>query len=172
MKKILIAIFGFMMFGCSSDNMDIATIPDFELEKYMGKWYEIARIDTRFQRGMVNVTAEYTLRPDGKVEVLNRGYQTEKGKYKKAEAIAYTTDVPNHLKVSFFPLVKSDYWVAYIDDDYSVAVVSGGKDDYLWFLARENVIPNSTLKKLLEVAEGLGYDTSHLIYNIPDNTTY
>ncbi len=172
MKKLLMAIFGFMMFGCSSDKIEIATIPNFDLERYMGKWYEIARIDTRFQRGMINVTADYTLRPDGKVEVVNSGYQTTKGRSKKAEAIAYTTKIPNHLKVSFFPLIKSDYWVAYIDDDYSVAVVSGGKGKYLWFLARENVIPNSTLAKMLEVAEALGYDTSLLIYNRPGNTIY
>ncbi len=172
MRKILIAIFGFMMLGCTSDKMAIATIPDFDLEKYMGKWYEIARIDTKFQRGMINVTAEYTLRPDGKVEVLNRGYSTTKNKAKMAEAIGYTTKVPNHLKVSFFPLIKGDYWVAYIDDNYSVAVVSGGKDDYLWFLARENIIPNSTLKTMIEVAQSLGYDTSRLIYNRPGNTIY
>lgn len=109
---------------------------NFDVNRYLGRWHEIARLDHRFERGLERITATYTLRPDGKVGVVNRGYDLAKKRWSDAKAYAVQTRVKNYLKVYFFPLVPGRYRIAYLDDDYSLAVVSGGSLRYLWLLSR------------------------------------
>ena len=150
-------------------------MPDFNLERYLGEWYEIARLENWFERGLSKVFARYDRREDGSVTVMNRGYDVRTGKWKEARARAVVGDAPNHLKVYFVPLVHGRYEVAFLDEDYTRAVVSGGSLKYLWLLARTPQLKDDELQPMLRCAEKLGYDTSRLIYthspDSPDNDT-
>lgn len=140
-------------------------IPEFKLNKYLGKWYEIARFDHSFERGMTNVTAEYILRPDGMVKVLNAGWKD--GKKKIAEGKAKQPDPlkdPSWLRVSFFLFFYSDYNILLLDEDYRYALVGSKSPKYLWILAREPEIPSDVKDAMLAEASKLGYDTSKLIW--------
>lgn len=140
-------------------------IKSFDLSRYLGKWYEIARFDHSFERGMENVTAEYSLRKDGKVEVINSGWKD--GKFKYAEGKAKQPDPsadPACLKVSFFLFFYSDYNILMLDDDYQVALVGSKSPDYLWILSREPKLSKKVTDIILEEAESRGYDTSRLIW--------
>lgn len=140
-------------------------IPEFKLKRYLGKWYEIARFDHRFERGMTNVTAEYSLRPDGKVKVMNSGWKN--GEKKVAEGKAKQPDPikdPSWLKVSFFLFFYSDYNILMLDEDYQYALVGSKSPEYLWILARTPSIPDEIRDAMLAEANKLGYDTSKLIW--------
>lgn len=140
-------------------------LSDFELSRYLGTWYEIARYDHIFERGMDNVTAEYLLGDDGKIDVINSGWKN--GKYKVVNGKARQPDPQNdpaHLEVSFFLFFYSDYNIMMIDEDYQVALVGSKSSKYLWILARTPEINDDTLGILLEEAERRGYDTGDLIW--------
>ncbi len=144
---------------------DTSVIPSFDLRSYLGTWYEIARYDHRFERGMDNVTAEYLLRDDGKVDVINSGWKN--GKMKTAVGKAKQPDpqgYPARLKVSFFWFFYSDYNIMMLDDDCGVALVGSSSPGYLWILSRTPSIDDSVLEKFLDEARRRGYDTSKLIY--------
>ncbi len=164
MKLYLSIAFTIMFLMVNAQRISFSPIPNFNIEKYMGLWYEVARIDNRFQRNMIDVTATYTLKSNGIVKVLNKGYSTKSKKWKSANGRAKGTDTPNHLKVSFFPLTSGNYWVVYVDENYSVAVVSGGKPGYLWLLSRTPTISADVKAKLLKIASENGHDINRLIY--------
>ena len=148
-----------------SKRIDSSVVPDFNLSKYLGTWYEIARFDHSFERGLSNVTAEYSLRPDGKVKVLNTGWKD--GKKKVAEGKARQPDPirePSHLEVSFFLFFYSDYDILLLDEDYRYALVGSRSPEYLWLLAREPHIEPSVRDEILAEAQKLGYDISKLIW--------
>lgn len=131
---------------------------------FLGKWYEIARYDHRFERGMDNVTAEYSLREDGKIKVVNTGWkgirkQVALGKAKQPDPKAN----PGHLKVSFFLFFYSDYDILLLDEDYGFSLIGSKSSDYLWILSRKPVLQEKVLAKIFAEAERLGYDTSKLI---------
>lgn len=151
------------MTGCGT-RVDVPPISDFDLTSYLGKWYEIARLDHKFERDMDFVNAVYTIRSDGKIGVRNRGYNSKRKKWKESTAYAIETGVPGQLKVYFFFLIGGDYKVAFVNKDYTYAVVSGGTTNYLWLLSRNRSVDKATLSKMLRIAENLGYDTSKLIY--------
>ena len=174
MKKTLIAVAGciqvwliLLLSGCTGAPDGVEPVKNFELDRYLGKWYEIARLDHSFERGLSRVTAEYTLRNDGGVKVINRGYSAEKEKWKEAEGKAYFVSDPNtgHLKVSFFGPFYGAYVVFELDqENYQYALVSGPDRSYLWFLARSQIIEQALQDKLVAKAATLGFDTSKLIY--------
>lgn len=140
-------------------------IPEFKLKNYLGEWYEIARFDHGFERGMTGVIAEYSMRPDGKVKVLNSGWKD--GKKKVAEGKAMQPDPlkdPSWLKVSFFLFFYSDYNILLLDEDYQYVLVGSKSPNYLWILARKSTIPDEVRDLMLAEAERLGYDTSKLIW--------
>lgn len=140
-------------------------ISDFNLGRYLGTWYEIARFDHSFERGLENVMAEYTLRDDGMVDVRNSGWKD--GKYKVAEGKARQPDPagdPAHLEVSFFLFFYSDYNILMLDDDYQVALVGSKSPKYLWILSRTPEVSDSVLDQVLEEASGRGYDIDKLIW--------
>ena len=145
---------------------DNSPVSEFDLVKYLGTWYEIARFDHSFERGMENVTAEYTLRDDGKVDVLNSGWKN--GKFKTAEGKAKQPDPladPAHLMVSFFLFFYSDYNILMLDDNYQVSLVGSSDPDYLWILSRTPFIENdNVLNSVVAEAKRRGYDTSKLIW--------
>lgn len=144
---------------------DNSPVSEFDLAKYLGTWYEIARFDHSFERGMENVTAEYTLRDDGKVDVLNSGWKN--GKFKTAEGKAKQPDPladPAHLMVSFFLFFYSDYNVMMLDDDYQVALVGSGSPKYLWILSRNPSPDEQVVEAVLDEAASRGYDVSKLIW--------
>ena len=152
------------MFLFSRHKIEVPELPGFNAPKYMGCWYEIARLDHPFEKGLQRVTACYSLRYNGKISVLNRGYSPTKSKWQEAKAVAVQTGVKNFLKVYFVPLFGGKYRVAYVDDAYSLAVVSGGNLRYLWLLARTPHPTPEQVGKMLEEARKLGYDTSKLTY--------
>ena len=140
-------------------------IPEFKLSKYLGKWYEIARFNHHFENGMTNVTAEYSMRPDGLVKVLNSGWKD--GKKKVAEGKARQPDPlkdPSYLEVSFFLNFYSDYNILLLDKDYRYVLVGSRSPKYLWILSRQPSIDDEVRDAILAEAVKLGYDTSKLIW--------
>ncbi|MFI3285670.1 MAG: lipocalin family protein [Rikenellaceae bacterium] len=162
-RTILTTIFLLFIYSCSAQRIDRTTVNEFDLGRYLGKWHEIARFDTRFERDLVSVTAHYSLNPDGTIKVVNRGYNTRKEEWGESEAKATTTNQVGRLKVSFFPLVSSEYNILSIAEDYQWALVGSSSPDFLWILSRSKEINQATLDHILTLAEGRGYDTSKLL---------
>lgn len=150
------------MVGCRKRTVDNSVMTDFDLNRFLGSWYEIARLDHRFERGMEQTKARYTLRNDGKVDVLNTGIKN--GKHSKAKGVAKLTDTPARLRVSFWRPFYADYRVMLIDADYQYALIGSGTDDYLWMLSRTPQISDEVRLLLLNEARKRGYDTDKLIW--------
>ena len=150
--------------ACSKD-FDNSTVKEFDLSRYLGLWYEIARYDQSFERGMDNTMAQYILQDDGTVVVLNTGWKN--GKFKLAEGKAKYKDPegdPGHLRVSFFLFFYSDYNVMMVDENYQISLVGSKAEKYLWILSRTPVPDPDLLRMVLDEAEQRGYDTSQLIW--------
>lgn len=168
MKHILIFLCALLGFGsCQSSNnteIDNRTVQTFDVSRFMGKWYEIARYDHRFEKNMTRVTATYTLLPNGRIKVLNAGYKD--GKYKEIKGKAKQPDPndPGKLKVSFFLWFYADYYVLDIAPDYSYVLVGSSSDKYLWIMSRTPALPRPVLDSLLAKLRRRGYDTSKLIF--------
>ena len=145
----------------------VIPVQGFDLNRYLGKWYEIARLDHSFERGMIDVTAEYSLRDDGGVRVLNRGYSVSGDKWKQAEAKAYFVNARDegYLKVSFFGPFYGSYVVFGLDkEDYQYAYVTSRTTSYLWLLARTPVVSQEVIDNFVSKSKSLGYDTDALIF--------
>ena len=152
------------MTACTKD-FDNSTVSEFDLSRYLGEWYEIARYDHSFERGMDNTMAQYILQDDGKVVVLNSGWKN--GEYKLAEGKAKYPDPagdPGALRVSFFLFFYSDYNVMMVDENYQISLVGSKSDKYLWILSRTPVADPALLQAVLDEAKARGYDTSDLIW--------
>ena len=147
--------------------IDKTTVKDFNLQRYLGKWYEIARYDHRFERGLEGVTAVYSMRPDGKVKVLNCGHkQRLQGPQTCTTGKAYLPEKggTGRLRVAFFLFFYSDYNIMELDKDYGWSLVGSSTDKYLWILSRTPHLSTDTLYYILSRAQARGYDTSKLIY--------
>jgi len=165
MKKTLIAMI-VLLTGCAGIPEGIKPVDHFQIERYLGKWYEIARLDHSFERGLNRVTADYRLRDDGGVRVLNRGYSVKENRWKEAEGKAYFVKGPDqgHMKVSFFGPFYGSYIVFELDhENYQYSLVCGPDKSYLWLLARSPNIEANTKDILISKAAALGFDTSKLI---------
>ena len=166
MRSALILL-SLLVGGCVSVPENVEPVHNFNLEKYLGKWYEIARLDHSFERGLSRVTATYSLRDDGGVKVINRGYSEKGDAWKQAEGKAYFVKTPDvgFLKVSFFGPFYGSYVIFELDHaDYQYSVVSGPDKSYLWILARTPSISKELLHGLVEKAASLGFDTHKLIF--------
>lgn len=147
--------------------IDKSTITDFDLNKYLGTWYEIARYDHRFERGLVGVTANYSMREDGKIKVINSGYKhTLNGPKKSAEGKAKIPNYnnPAHLKVSFFWFFYGDYFVLELDENYEWAIIGSSSDNYLWILSRSPQVDETTKAKWIQLISQRGYRPDDLIW--------
>lgn len=145
--------------------MNLSTVSRLDVNRYMGKWYEIARLPHANEEGLHSITATYTLREDNTIGVLNRGY-TDAGDLQEANGHAYRPDDadPGKLKVSFFLFFYGDYFVIELDDqDYQWALVSSGSGNYLWVLSRTSVMEKALYEELLQRARDRGFDLSQLI---------
>ena len=149
--------------GCASTlKVDNAPVAALDLNRYLGEWYEIARFDHSFERGVQQAKAKYALKDDGTIEVVNSGVRD--GKPKTAVGKGKKTDTPGLLRVSFFGPFYADYRVMLIDKDYTRALVGSGGVDYLWLLSRTRVLPAAAKDELLAEAKHRGYDTEKLIW--------
>lgn len=166
MRSFLSALFLLALAGCTSVPEGIQPVSGFQLDRYLGTWHEIARLDHRFERGLSDVTATYSLRDDGGIEVLNRGYDAARNEWRDARGRAYFRQSSNlgSLKVSFFGPFYGGYHVFALDPDYQWAMVSGPSRDYLWILARQPVLSKETLSMLIARARQAGFDTDALIF--------
>ncbi len=139
-------------------------IEGFKVERYLGQWNEVARIDNRFERGLSRVTANYYRDSRGRIRVVNRGWNAEKNKWKEAGGWIKTTEVPGRLRVSFFRPFYSDYRVLQVDREYRYALVGGSRSKYLWILSREKEIPEVLKNEYIEKAREMGYEVGKLIF--------
>ena len=153
--------------GCTGVPDGVQTVIDFDLDRYLGTWYEVARLDHSFERGMSHVTANYSMRDDGGVSVVNRGYKITKGEWDEATGKAYfvgDADI-GQLKVSFFGPFYGAYNILELDkDNYQYALVAGPDRSYLWILARSPQLDQNVMSALVNKARSLGFPTDELIY--------
>ena len=151
--------------GCASLPEGIEPVADFDLDAYLGKWYELARLDHRFERDLQEVTAEYRLNQDGTIKVINRGYSTTSGEWKEIEGRASPARGADEgfLKVSFFGPFYGGYCVFELDPGGQYAFVAGSNRSYLWFLARTPNVDQRVWDRFEARAGALGFDTDKLI---------
>ena len=141
--------------------VDLMPMSSIGLDRYLGTWYEIARIDHFFERGIQDVSAQYTMLKNGDIKVLNSGIKN--GHRKQIYGIAKPTKIAGLLKVSFLRPFYSEYRILYVDKQYKYALVGGSSKEYLWFLARKKFLTPNTWKKLMTEAHSRGYETEQLI---------
>lgn len=144
----------------------VEAVSSFDINRFTGKWYEIARMNNRFEKNLNNVTAEYSMGKNGKIKVVNRGYNYKKNKIEEATGKVEFAGSPyeGKLKVSFDGLFYSGYNIIEIDKDYKYALVAGGDMRCLWLLSREPSMPQEMIEYYLEVAESYDYKTSKLTW--------
>ncbi len=168
-SSVSVLLFG----GCAAIPKGLGpldTVATVDVQRYLGRWYEIARFQHRFEKSIVGATAEYSLRDDGRIQVLNSGFKKDlNGAYSQVKAVAWVPDAarPGALKVRFFGLFTSDYLIFGLDaENYSWALVGSDTRDYLWFLARTPEISEELFSRMKDIARGQGYDLSGL-YKVP-----
>ena len=163
MKYLYTIIMLLSLLSCKSSE-PLTTVTNFNVDKYVGKWYEIGRFPNKFEKNLECVTADYQLKSNGKIAVTNSG-QTPDGKIKTAKGTARVPDSehPGQLKVTFFWPFSGDYYVIDIDDDYSVALVGSPSRKFLWILARTKTIDNESYLALLQKAKELNFDETRMI---------
>jgi apolipoprotein D and lipocalin family protein len=167
MYHLFLLLLAALLAGCVAVPDGLQPVSGFQAERYLGRWYEIARLDHSFERGMSRVTAEYRMREDGGLEVVNRGYLADTQTWKEARGKAYFVAGPDkgHLKVSFFGPFYGSYVVFELDaTDYRHALVSGPDRSYLWLLARSPTLDAATRERLVARAAAAGFDTGRLIF--------
>jgi apolipoprotein D and lipocalin family protein len=165
--RILLFVSTLFLAGCVRLPENIEPVSGFELNRYLGKWHEIARLDHSFERGLTKVSAEYSLNDDGSVKVVNRGYKAATGEWKEAVGKARFVRTPDtgYLKVSFFGPFYGSYVIVELDKQgYQYALVCGPDRSYLWILSRSPELEEGIQKKLVERASALGFDTGKLLY--------
>lgn len=151
----------------SKKNFDNSTVKELDLTRYLGTWYEIARFDHRFERDMQGVTAQYSIREDGLIKVLNSGYKKSlDGKCKEAEGKARIPNPaePAKIEVAFFWNFWGDYYVMELADDYRYALVGSSAKKYLWILSRTPKLPQADLDFIIRRIKERGYDVQKLIW--------
>jgi len=165
-SRLLATVTLFGLTGCTGMPEQVTPIKPFSIDRYLGTWYEIARLDHSFERGLTKVSATYSLNKDGSVKVINRGFNQEASQWKEAEGKAKFVGLSDtaHLKVSFFGPFYGSYVVFHLEPDYSTALVSGYNTDYFWILSRNKSMPQDKVQYYLSIAEQKGFDTSKIIF--------
>ena len=163
MKKVLFMFF--LICACAKNEIpQNLIVQNFDANKYLGTWYEIARIDNKFEKNLINVKADYSIKDNGKIKVVNSGYNIKKQENKSIEGVAYVIkDGVGQLKVSFFRPFYAYYNIIILDKNYKYAVVAGGNYEYLWILSRESKMSDSLYNELINTIDNMGFDTSKII---------
>lgn len=167
LRTLTSLLFVVILNACTSLPESVSPVKNFDLQPYLGTWYEIARLDHSFEQGLSLVSANYTMRKDGGVRVLNRGYSEEEQRWEEAEGKAYFVAEPTigHLKVSFFGPFYASYVIFELDkENYQYAYISGPDHSYLWLLARDKQVSEERKTHFIETATERGFDTSKLIW--------
>jgi apolipoprotein D and lipocalin family protein len=167
MIKRLLFFIPILILGCVNIPENVSPVTGFDIDQYLGTWYEIARLDHSFERGLEKVTAEYSLRDDGGVKVVNKGFDPKKNRWKETIGKAYFIDDSSvgRLKVYFWGPFYGAYNIIDLDKgNYSYSLVCGPNKSYLWILAREPHMEESLKSKLVKKAKDLGFETEELIY--------
>lgn len=170
-NRLLLAAWLLLLGGCTGIPDGMQPVSNFELNRYLGTWYEIARLDHSFERGLSKVTADYSFNDDGSVRVLNRGYDAASGEWQEAEGRALLQDEAAStasLKVSFFGPFYAGYHVIALDPDYRWALVSGYSRDYFWMLSRTPTLDEATRNELVALAAAAGIAVDQLIWVAQD----
>ncbi len=171
--KLLLPALGLLLIlvsACTGVPKGLEPVQGFQLDRYLGEWHEIARLDHSFERGLTNVSATYSLRGDGGINVINRGYDSKRGQWNEARGRAYFLGSPQtaSLKVSFFGPFYGGYHVIALDrENYRYAMISGPSREFLWILGRDKELPHTTLETLVAQAKRSGFETDALIYMTP-----
>lgn len=167
-QRGLLLLFSFFLLSCGGRSIPekAQAVDNFEVERYLGTWYEIARFDFYFERDLDNTTAQYSLNEDGNVKVVNRGFHVQDNEWQQAEGVAKFRGDKKiaELEVSFFGPIYSGYNVIALDPEYQYALVAGKNLDYLWILSREKTIPETIKQQYLALAQEVGYDISRFIW--------
>jgi apolipoprotein D and lipocalin family protein len=166
-KSTIIVFLAFMQTGCATIPSGVEAVRDFDVSRYQGRWYEIARLDHSFERGLSNVSATYALRDDGGIDVLNKGFDKRSGKWKEARGRGYFLKdrTAGRLKVSFFWPFYGSYNIISLDrENYSYAMVCSANRSYLWILCREKTLSKEVTDKLMGTSRGYGFNTDGLIF--------
>lgn len=167
MKTLVLTLCSLLLVSCAMTPKNISVVKGFELERYLGTWYEIARLDHRFERGLSRVSAEYSMRTDGGVDVLNQGFNQKTEAWKEAKGRAYPIGNPGDgsLKVTFFWPFYAGYNIIELEQiNYSYALVSGPNRKYLWILSRQKKLEEEVVSRLVAKAKELGFQTDDLIF--------
>lgn len=169
MKYILLTLIVILLLSClfcapQLFAINRTTVPTLDLKRFMGHWYEIARYDHRFERGLERVETDYTLLPDGSIEVVNRGIDSRTGEEKVAHGKAHATAAAGKFRVSFFLFFYSDYNVLALGPNYEWAIIGSRSPKYLWILSRTPTISEATRRELLHLIARRGYPTAPLIF--------
>ena len=157
----------FILSGCVGIPEGVKPVKNFQLERYLGTWHEIARLDHSFERGLSKVTADYSLREDGGINVVNRGFSADNNAWQEAQGKAYFVNEADkgHLKVSFFGPFYGSYIVFELDTvSYQYAFISGPNKDYLWLLAKTPTVKPEVINQFISMSKSIGFDTSALIF--------
>lgn len=166
MKKVVLIAIMVLLGGCLGMPQTVTPVNNFELDRYLGTWYEVARLDHSFERGLGQVSAEYRLKEDGGVQVINRGFNRKDQQWQEAQGKAYFVQSPSqgYLKVSFFGPFYGSYVVFELDSNYQYAFVSGPDTDYLWLLSRTPTVTDDVMERFVALSKEKGFDTTKLIY--------
>lgn len=165
MKYYLILLATIILHSCKS-YPDLPTVKTVDINKYAGTWYEIARLPNRFEKGLKCVTAEYRIKDNGKIDVINKGYSPKGiGEYKTANGTAWVPDpnFPGRLKVRFFWPFTGNYYIIALDENHTYALVGDPSRDYLWVLSKNIILEDSVYDDLLKIAEANGFAIENLV---------
>jgi apolipoprotein D and lipocalin family protein len=172
-QRIPILLIGILLtglYGCSTIPDGAVAVSPFDKARYLGTWYEIARLDFKYERDLNNTTATYSLNPNRTIKVDNQGYNTKTSAWEQAIGKAKFVGEDNTamLKVSFFGPFYAGYNVIALDDEYKYALIAGESLKYLWILSRETTVPDDIKARYLKIAEEIGYHTADLVWVIHD----
>jgi len=166
MNYLYLSTICIILFSCKKGAGDLPVVTQVDLNKYSGKWYEIARLPNRFEKGLKCVTATYRLREDGKIEVINRGHKIGgPGKISKIKGVARVPDKnqPGKLKVSFFWPFSGNYYIIELEENYRYALVGEPSRKYLWVLSRDKQLDDTIYESLLKKAEQMGFNSEEVV---------
>lgn len=163
--SILLLASAFLFWGCTSSKEDLAVVKSVDLQKYSGDWYEILKLPNRFESGLTCIMANYSIKPNGDIQVVNSGHKIgDVTTIKSSTGTAWVPDPaePTKLKVRFFWPFSGNYWIIALDTDYKYVMIGEPSREYLWILGRDKSLPDETLKALLAQARSQGFDVTKL----------